>query len=123
MARKGLAICRVNIGDVESAIPSFRRALELNPAGHTAYSNMLFALNYRLGEHREVVFRQHVAWGERYGAGLERKRHANEPDPARALRVGYVSSDFRSHAVAHFVKPVLAHHDRSRFQVVCYSDV
>jgi predicted O-linked N-acetylglucosamine transferase (SPINDLY family) len=123
MAHEGLAICRVNIGDVESAIPSFRRALELNPDGHTAYSNMLFALNYRLGEHREVVFREHLAWGERYGSGLERKRHANQADAARVLRVGYVSPDFRSHAVAHFVKPLLEHHDRSRFHVVCYSDV
>lgn len=123
MAHEGLAICRVNIGEVESAIPSFRRALELNPAGHTAYSNLLFALNYRLGEEPQVVFREHLGWGERYGAGVERKRHANEADPARVLRVGYVSPDFRSHAVAHFVKPVLAQHDRSRFQVVCYSDV
>ena len=122
MAHEGLAICRVNIGQVESAIPSFRRALELNPAGHTACSNMLFALNYRLGEAPEAVFREHLAWGQRYGAGPQRRRHANNADPARVLRMGYISPDFRSHAVAHFVKPVLAHHDRSRFHVVCYSD-
>ncbi len=123
MAHEGLAICRVNIGEVESAIPSFRRALELNPGGHTAYSNMLFALSYRLGEDPEVVFQEHVTWGRRYGAGLERKRHANEADPDRVLRIGYLSPDFRSHAVAHFVKPVLAQHDRARLHVVCYSDV
>lgn len=122
MAHEGLAICRVNIGEVESGIPSFRRALELNPSGHTAYSNMLFALNYRLGEDPEAVFREHAAWGGRYAAGLERKGHANPPDAQRVLKVGYLSPDFRSHAVAHFVKPVLAHHDSSRFHVFCYSD-
>lgn len=123
MAHEGLAICRVNIGRVESAVPSFRKALELNPAGHTAYSNMLFALNYRLGADPEVVFREHEAWGQRYAAGLGRNGHSNEPDAERVLRVGYLSPDLRSHAVAHFVKPVLAQHDRSRFHVTCYSDV
>jgi predicted O-linked N-acetylglucosamine transferase (SPINDLY family) len=123
MAHESLAICRVNIGEVEAAIPSFRKALELNPAGHTPYSNLLFALNYRLGEEAQSVFREHAAWGERCAKGLKHRRLANAPEPERVLKIGYVSPDFRSHAVAHFVKPVLAHHDRSRFEVVCYSDV
>jgi predicted O-linked N-acetylglucosamine transferase (SPINDLY family) len=122
-AHEGLAICRVNIGEVDAALPSFRRALEIDPAGRSAYSNMLFALNYRLGADPEAVFREHVAFGDRYGTGFERTPHANMPDPDRALRVGYVSPDFRSHAVAHFILPVLTHHDRLRFQVFCYSDV
>jgi len=39
------------------------------------------------------------------------------------LRIGYVSRDFRAHAVNYFFEPVLAHHDRRRFHICCYSDV
>lgn len=45
------------------------------------------------------------------------------PDPAalqRPLRVGYVSADFRDHAVAWFIEPVLEHHDPAQVQVFCY---
>ena len=34
--------------------------------------------------------------------------------------MGYVSSDFYGHPVALFVIPVLARHDRTRFDIRCY---
>jgi predicted O-linked N-acetylglucosamine transferase (SPINDLY family) len=36
------------------------------------------------------------------------------------LRVGYLSGDFTRHAVALFLRPVLAHHDHRRFEVFGY---
>src|SRR5262249_11930724 len=39
------------------------------------------------------------------------------------LRIGYVSADFREHSVATFLEPLIEHHDRRNFEVVCYSDV
>lgn len=38
------------------------------------------------------------------------------------LRIGYVSAHFRNHPVARFIEPAVARHDRSQFEVVCYSD-
>ncbi len=37
------------------------------------------------------------------------------------LTVGYLSNDFRNHAVAHVMGSLFGLHDRSRFQVYCYS--
>ena len=39
---------------------------------------------------------------------------------ANRLRIGYLSPDFRDHAVGHLVGPVLAGHDRRRFEVHAY---
>jgi protein O-GlcNAc transferase len=33
------------------------------------------------------------------------------------IRIGYMSSDFRDHAIGHLIAPVIEHHDRSRFEV------
>lgn len=62
-----------------------------------------------------------------FGARLEKavpprfEPFANEPDPDRRLRIGYVSGDFRFHPVTLFLIPVLQRHDRSAFGVHCYS--
>jgi predicted O-linked N-acetylglucosamine transferase (SPINDLY family) len=37
------------------------------------------------------------------------------------LVLGYVSSDYHQHSAAMAFKPVLQHHDKTRFQVICYS--
>jgi predicted O-linked N-acetylglucosamine transferase (SPINDLY family) len=48
------------------------------------------------------------------GGGGFRPILAN-PDPERRLRVGYLSHDVRDHCVSHFMRPILAHHNREKF--------
>ena len=53
---------------------------------------------------------------------------AIEPRPTRSpagrrLRIGYVSADFREHPVVSFLEPIVAAHDRHRFEIFCYADV
>ena len=49
--------------------------------------------------------------------------HSNDDGPERTLRVGYVSPDFRNHAAAFFLKPILANHDPDRVDAYCYAEV
>ena len=53
--------------------------------------------------------------------GLGRLDEAAAPE--RWLRVGYLSSDFRDHAVGRNVFPLISSHDGSAFEVFCYADV
>lgn len=48
---------------------------------------------------------------------------ARPPHPAarRRLRIGYLSSDFRSHAVAYAANSLWGLHDRDRFEIAAYS--
>ena len=67
---------------------------------------------------------EHQRWAERQTRGLESlARHPNATDPHRRLRVGYVSPDFRSHAVAFFLEPILTHHDPRQVETFCYAGV
>jgi predicted O-linked N-acetylglucosamine transferase (SPINDLY family) len=43
-------------------------------------------------------------------------------DPERPLNIGYLSPDFCTHSVAFFIEEVLAHHDRKKVKVFCYSN-
>jgi predicted O-linked N-acetylglucosamine transferase (SPINDLY family) len=88
-----------------------------------AGSGYLFSVNFRNDVSPEHVFREHV----RIGALIE--RHAGAPFTSwnvawiaeRRLKVGYVSADFVNHPVGRFLVPVLAQHDRSGFDVHCFS--
>lgn len=46
--------------------------------------------------------------------------HAERRVPKDKLRIGYLSSDLRSHAVGYLMPEVFERHDRSRFEVVAY---
>lgn len=41
--------------------------------------------------------------------------------PGERLRIGYVSSEFNDHPVSHLMGSVFSFHDRSRYEVFCYS--
>jgi predicted O-linked N-acetylglucosamine transferase (SPINDLY family) len=47
---------------------------------------------------------------------------ARTREPARKLRLGYLSGDLRGHPVGIFMTAVLPHHDRKSFEVTCYAN-
>ena len=56
-----------------------------------------------------------------HGAGVRAFQHSPEhEDPARKLRIGFVSADFYDHPVRFFIAPILRGLDREQFSVVCY---
>jgi predicted O-linked N-acetylglucosamine transferase (SPINDLY family)/predicted SAM-dependent methyltransferase len=106
------------LGFIEESIASYRRALELRPEHADTRSHLLMALNYSSQHSPAEVFEEHLRCGDR----LVQPVAPPAPDraPGRRLRVGYLSPDFCSHVVSAFMLPVLARHDRERFEVYCY---
>jgi predicted O-linked N-acetylglucosamine transferase (SPINDLY family) len=100
----------------------YRQCLALTPGDLQARSNLLMLLNYLPDADAATVLEEHIEWGKIAQARIP-CQESIEPvgDPQRRLRVGYLSPDFREHSVASFIEPVLKHHDRSRFEVYCYS--
>lgn len=110
------------LGELETSLEDTRHALELAPDYVLGYSNYLFALQYSPKYTPEEVFAEHLRFAERFEAPLKAQwpAHANRRDPARRLRIGYVSGDFFHHAVSTFIEPILAQHDRDQFEVYGY---
>lgn len=109
-------------GKIDESIESHAQALRLKPDDAAALTNLLLTLHYKPGMDPAVLFAEHRRWGEIHCRPVTSPSpHANVPDPAKQLRIGYVSPDFRDHSVAYFIEPVLANHDRAAFDITCYA--
>ena len=115
----------LNLQRPVEALASYDRALALKPDYAVAHSNKIVCMNsipeIGFAEYQEEMRR----WYERHGKGLARmalQEHRPQTS-SRRLVVGYVSSDFMRHSAAAAFGPVLRHHDKSKFEIVCYSGV
>ncbi len=111
------------LGRLQDAEQSFRRALELNPDYVSAHSNLIFLMDFLSGYSVQAQQAERRGWYERHARvhAAALAPLANAPQPERRLRIGYVSSDFRSHSAYHIFGPVIREHERSSFEMVCYS--
>jgi len=110
---------------VAEAIAAVRESLALQPDNPAAHSALLRMLCYSDTSDPADVFREHRAWAARHAAALEAAAppHRNDRDPARRLRIGFVSPYIHKHAVTFFLESVIEHHDRAQLEIFLYADV
>jgi predicted O-linked N-acetylglucosamine transferase (SPINDLY family) len=124
-AMNNLANALKSAGKLEDAIVILRAAEEKSKQaaiGSALLHTLLFDPRYSAGE----LLKEHQAWAKRYAEPLRSVvvPHANKREADRRLRVGYVSPDFRrSHCQSLFMTPLLEAHNRSQFEIFCFSDV
>ena len=121
----GLARTLRHQGLIEDAMPVLRRAVELAPADPRPYGNLLFSLLGSTDTDGRRLLDEHRRWAGRFAAPITaaagRPVYANDPDPGRRLRVGYVSPDLSTHPVGRLLLPVLLAHDRAAVEPICYA--
>jgi predicted O-linked N-acetylglucosamine transferase (SPINDLY family) len=111
-------------GRTEESLSALRRAIDTGARAAETASGLIMKLLYFDAVSPEQVKDAHERFAQRFEQPLVRvgaPAHRNAPDPARRLRLGYVSADLRRHSVAFFLEPVLAHHDHERFEIFAYS--
>jgi predicted O-linked N-acetylglucosamine transferase (SPINDLY family) len=86
------------------------------------YQNLLFCMMCAGTYSAADIHARHVEFARRFEQPLLSLQPpaATVPDPERRLRIGYVSPEFRSNVVGHYVQPILENHDRAAFEVHCY---
>jgi len=104
---------------VDEAIAAYRKAIECDPRTEPAGGNLLFALLHRSESPAECL-REAKRWASQTLARAQANVFAPSAEPERRLRVGYVSGDFRTHAMSSFIEALLAFHDERRFELFCY---
>lgn len=109
-------------GDLTLSAELTRRAMTLEPGEATIYSNHLIGLQYSAALSNKDKFAEHVAFANQFEAPLasEWGNYTNILSSNRKIRIGYVSGDFRNHSLIFFITPILASHDKSRFEIFCY---
>ena len=109
-----------DLGDTDAAIAAFRRSLAIAPDRPEVWSNLLLTMNCSDHLTPEAIAAEHRAFGEHFARLFPPLPPRVETAHGERLRVGYVSADFRKHAVATFFEPLLDAHDRQKFEVFCY---
>ncbi len=115
-------------GKLDEARETFSRALEVNPSYGQAYSNLLFLHAYHGILKPEAYLSLARGWElacvpvQERDAARNRRFHRS-PLAGRRMKIGYVSGDFRQHAVSYFIEQLIDNHDRTRVELFAYSTV
>lgn len=112
-------------GAFAEAIACFRQALERRPDYRAALSNLdnaIFDMHFADRYGNESTLEAARLFARYIEPARPRTDFANERDPQRRLRVGYVSPDFRNHGVSYFFHGVIANLDPVEVEAYCYSN-
>ncbi len=123
-----------DLANIAQAARMYRKALEVCPSFTIAYSNLLYLHAFA----RDVTPEEELAvargW-EESALSIEERQKAREassprggvfvPSPltSRKLRIGIVSAEIGTHAVAEFLQPLMETLDRGRFHLTLFSTV
>lgn len=108
-------------GRLDEAIGEYRRVIEIARDNVAAHSNLIYALHFQRDADAPTIAAQQARWNEQFRRSG--RSHANDRNPRRRLRVGYVSADFRDHVIGRNLLPFFKQRDRGACEMTCYSGV
>ena len=122
-ASHNMGLALTEQGRIEEALKAHRRAIEWKPDNSLYQSTLISTLLYDPKADPQVVAEEQARWNQRFGNRAQARPTANDRNPDRRLRVGYVSPDFRDHVVGRNLRPLFRCHHKTEFEIVCYSGV
>lgn len=114
-------------GHLDKAVECYQKALAIKPDYANAYSNLLFLYSYHATLPPAEYLEQARNWElacipQKIRQAAREKTFSRLPLTGRRLKVGYISGDFRKHAVSYFIEQIFARHDRERVVLYAYSN-
>ena len=122
-AHFGLGVSLQEHGLLDAAVTYLRAIVTSDPSARTLHSTINYLLPFMPGISADEILKEARSFSRSHTEPLRGRirAHANVRDPARRLRVGYVSHEAREHCQSLFLLPLLAAHDRDQVEVCFYS--
>jgi len=122
VAHANLGLTLSATGRHDEALPALAEAVRLAPDDANPHHARLLTMHYA----SQVTPAEVAAAHRAFGRMIERRHPALPPvwygrAEGRRLRIGFVSGDFRRHAVAFFLEPLLAQLTRDTFEIHAFS--
>lgn len=112
----------IRMGMINDAIDAYRQASKLEPRASTWARLPVLFMNCSPDYTPQEKFVAHCDYVQQFYSQFYPKKlsYSNSTTPNRILQIGYVSGDFRKHAVSRFIEPALIHHNRDSFKIHCF---
>jgi tetratricopeptide (TPR) repeat protein len=104
---------------IEEAIAAYESSLRHWPDAEN-HSYLHYARAFQRST-PDAMLQEGLRWAALHGPETPMPRPPKLYRPGGRLRIGYYAPFFNQHQLSKFIQPVLEHHDKTRFSIVCYS--
>ncbi len=112
-----------SLGRMGESLEALKKGLVMSPEKAWIYNNLLLTMVYASSVSPEDLAETARQFGQNIADALLRKSsYTHDKTPDRKLRIGFLSPDFRDHAVSYFLSP-LAKTDKDKYELFAYSNV
>jgi len=125
-ARAVLGRALAALGRVEEAVDAFATAANRDLNNANLHHRFLTLLRRDPRQTETTLAEAHVSWGRLVGAAVGQRQvpaAIADRDPARKLKVGYLSADFARTQGSHVLGAFLLAHDSAQVEVHGYADI
>jgi len=119
-AYNNLGLVLAEQGRLDEAIAACRSAIQLKPDNPDNYVNLLYCLYHHPDYDASRLLEETRRWARRQGAAAATYTPTRDRTRER-LKIGYLSPFFGMCADAHYIVPLLTHHDRKQFEIFCFT--
>jgi predicted O-linked N-acetylglucosamine transferase (SPINDLY family) len=120
-----LATVLLEAGHASESLAVARRGLAADPSFTYLHDALIMVLHYDSATMPQDIRQELDRWQACFAEPLRSsiQPHANDRNPTRRLRIGYLSPDFGQHSVGRFMAPLLAAHDPQAVETFGYANV
>ena len=113
------------IGDNTNSIHHQKIAVSLDTNSIVFLQSLIYHLNYSSDMRAEEIFDYYKQFDQRFGLPHKDKwkPFAQPKVPKNKLKIGYVSPDFRDHAIMRVLLPILTHHNHQKFEIFAFAEL